>query len=58
MRRASPLAEYRFVLVDLPPITSTGTLELPIVYVDGIGVESPVFTFERRTHAGIAPVNC
>jgi len=58
MRRRSPLAEYRFVFVDLAPITSPGTLELPVVFVDGVAVESPVFTFERRPYAGIPPLNC
>lgn len=58
MRRASPLAEHRFVFLDLPPIDSPGTLELPVVYVDGVAVESPVLTFERRHYAGMAPLNC
>lgn len=58
MRRKSPLEEYRFVFVDLPPIDSPGTLQLPVVSVDGIAVESPVFTFERRPYAGTVPLNC
>jgi hypothetical protein len=58
MRRDSPLAEYRFVFADLPPIDSRGTLHLPVVFIDGAGVESPVLTFERRRFAGIVPLNC
>lgn len=58
MRRKSPLEAYRFVFVDLPPIDSPGTLQLPVVSIDGIAVESPVFTFERRPYAGTVPLNC
>ena len=58
MRRKSPLAEYRFVFTDLPSIDSPGTLKLPIVVADGAALESPVFTFERRSYAGIVPLNC
>ncbi len=57
-RRKSPLAEYRFVFSNLPPIHSPGTLELPDVLVDGVVVQSPPFTFERRMYAGIVPLNC
>lgn len=57
-RQRSPLAEYLFVFADLPPITSPGTLELPVVFVGGIAVESPLFTFERRPYAGMPPLNC
>lgn len=57
-RRKSPLAEYRFVFSNLPPINSPGTLELPAILVDGVVVASPVFAFERRTYAGIVPLNC
>ena len=58
MRRKSPLAEHRFVFVNLPPIHSSGTLELPAVFVGGVPLESPVFTFERRSYAGMVPLNC
>jgi hypothetical protein len=58
MRRKSPLAEYRFVFIDLPSIDSPGTLKLPIVVADGAVLESPIFTFERRSYAGIVPLNC
>ncbi len=58
MRRTSPLAEYRFVFSNLPPMTSPGTIELPVVLADGTVVESPVFAFERRTYAGLLPLNC
>ena len=58
MRRKSPLAEYRFVFSDLPPIDSPGTLKLPVVVADGAALESPIFTFERRSYAGIVPLNC
>ena len=57
-RRKSPLAEYRFVFSNLPPINSPGTLELPDVLFDGVVVKSPVFAFERRTYAGTVPLNC
>ena len=58
MRRGSPLAEYRFVFVGLPLIESPGTLEMPVTYADGVALESPVLTFERRTYAGMLPLNC
>ena len=58
MRRRSPLAEHRFVFVDLPPIDSPGNLQLPPVSVNGTLVESPAFTFERRAYAGVVPLNC
>lgn len=57
-RRTSPLAEYRFVFADLPLIDSPGTLRLPVVLIDGVAVESPVLTFERRSYAGMPPLNC
>jgi len=58
MRRKSPLDEYRYVFVGLPPIESPGALQLPLVSVNGIPVVSPVFTFERRPYAGLVPLNC
>ncbi len=58
MRRKSPLAEYRFIFLALPPIQSPGTVKLPAVLIDGVPVESPIFTFERRTYAGMVPLNC
>jgi len=58
MRRKSLLAEYRFVFSDLPAIDSPGTLKLPVVVADGAALESPVLTFERRSYAGIVPLNC
>lgn len=58
MRRKSPLLEYPFALLNFPPIDSPGTLQLPVVLADGFAVESPVFAFERRTHAGVVPLNC
>ena len=57
-RRKSPLAEYRFIFADLPPIDSPGTLQLPAVLVNGVRVESPVLTFERRSYVGMPPLNC
>ena len=50
--------DHRFDFVGLPPITFSGTLQLPTVYLDGVAVTSPTFTFERRPYAGIAPLNC
>ena len=58
MRRRSPLAEHRFVFVGLPPVDSPGTLEMPVVYANGVALESPLLTFERRTYAGMPPLNC
>ena len=58
MRRQSPLMEYRFVFGDLPPIHSPGTLQLPVVFADGIAIPSPLFTFDRRAYAGVVPLNC
>ena len=54
----SPLAEYRFVFSNLPPINSPGTLELPDVLVDRVVLASPIFAFERRAYAGMVPLNC
>ncbi len=50
--------EHRFDFAGLPPITFSGTLRLPTVYVDGVATTAPLFEFERRSHAGIAPLNC
>lgn len=58
MRRKSPLVEYRFVFLNFPTIHSPGTLQLPAVWVDGVVVESPTVTFERRTYASMVPLNC
>jgi hypothetical protein len=49
---------YRFDFAGLPPITFSGTLKLPTVFVDGVAVTSPVFEFERRSYAGVVPFNC
>ena len=58
MRVRRGVVDHRFDFVGLPPITFSGTLRLPTVYVDGAPVASPVFTFERRPYAGFAPLNC
>ncbi len=49
---------YRFDLMDLPPLSSRGTLELPAIYADGIALQVPTLTFERRGFVGILPLNC
>jgi hypothetical protein len=49
---------HRFDFAGLPPITFSGTLTLPTVYVDGVAITSPVFEFDRRSYAGIVPFNC
>jgi hypothetical protein len=52
------VVDHRFDFVGLPPITFSGTLTLPIVYVNGAAAISPSFAFERRPYAGVAPLNC
>jgi hypothetical protein len=52
------LVDHRFSFVGLPPIEFSGILTLPTVYVNNTAVTSPSFTFERRSHAGVAPLNC
>ncbi len=50
--------EHSFEFAALPPITFSGTLTLPAVYLDGVAVDSPLFKFDPRPYAGIAPLNC
>jgi hypothetical protein len=50
--------EHRFEFSALPPITFSGTLTLPTLYLDGVAVESPSFNFDRRQYAGVVPLNC
>jgi hypothetical protein len=50
--------EHRFEFSALPPIAFSGTLMLPRLYLDGVAVESPSFTFDRRPYAAVAPLNC
>ena len=50
--------EHRFEFSALPPISFSGTLTLPTLYLDGIAVASPSFKFDRRPYAGVTPVNC
>ena len=50
--------EHRFEFSTLPPIASTGSLKLPMIYVDGVAVDLPSFKFDWRAYAGIAPLNC
>jgi len=50
--------EHRFEFSGLPQITFPGTLKIPTVYVDGVAVNSPAFTFDRRTWVGVVPLNC
>jgi hypothetical protein len=57
-RRRSPFEEYRFVFMGFPKIDGPGSLQLPIVLVDGLPVELPELEFERKRYAGIAPINC
>jgi len=52
------LRDHYFYFVDVPEFSSPGTLTLPAVYLDGVGVIAPVFTFERRPHAAFVPLNC
>ncbi len=60
LRRAERrgVLQTQFDFAGLPPITFSGKLHLPTVYVDGVAVTSPVFEFERRHYAGIVPFNC
>ena len=48
----------QFDFVGLPPITFSGTLKLPLIVVDGLRIQLPVFEFERRPYASIVPLNC
>ena len=50
--------EHRFEFSALPPITFSGTLRLPTLYLDGVAVESPPFKFDRRPYASVVPLNC
>jgi hypothetical protein len=50
--------EHRFEFSALPPITFSGTLRLPTLYLDGVAVASPSFNFDRRPYAGVVPLNC
>jgi hypothetical protein len=49
---------HRFEFVGLPAIEFSGTLTLPVIVVDGVKVQLPVFEFERRPYGGFAPLNC
>ena len=50
--------EHRYVFVGVEPLPASGSHRLPEILVDGERVSLPVFTFERRIHAGITPINC
>ena len=50
--------EHTFEFSALPSIAFSGTLTLPTVYLDGVAVVSPSFKFDRRSYAGVAPLNC
>jgi hypothetical protein len=52
------LRDHYFYFVDVPEFSSPGRLTLPAVYLDGVEVIAPVFTFERRPHAAFVPLNC
>jgi hypothetical protein len=52
------ILEHRFAFSGLPPITFSGTLTVPTLYLDGVAVDSPSFRFERRQWAGVVPFNC
>ena len=52
------VVEHKFIFSALPPIESSGTLKLPTLYLDGFAVDSPLFKFDRRRYAGVAPLNC
>ena len=56
--RRQGILEHRYQLVGLPTITSSGALRLPVIFVNGVAVESPVFKFDRRPYAGVVPLNC
>ena len=57
LRRRGVL-EHRFEFSALPPIAFSGILKLPTLYLDGVAVDSPSFKFDRRSYAGVAPLNC
>jgi hypothetical protein len=56
--RRQGILEYRYEFSGLPPITFSGTLKVPTLYLDGVAVTSPQFTFDRRPWAGALPLNC
>ena len=56
--RRQGVLEHRFEFSGLPPIAFSGSLRLPSLLVDGAEVDTPSFRFDRRTYAGVAPMNC
>jgi len=52
------LVDHYFDFVGLPPISHPGSLRLPTVYLGGLAVTPPMFTFELRPFATIVPLNC
>ena len=58
MLQRQGLREHKFDFLAPPPTAFSGTLKLPTLYLDGVAVDSPLFKFERRSYAGVAPLNC
>jgi hypothetical protein len=52
------ILEHRYEFSGLPPITFSGALKVPTLYLDGVAVASPPFKFDRRPWAGVVPLNC
>ena len=58
IRPGPTLSTLRFVFVGLGEISAPGTLTLPVIYVNGAAVQLPPISFERRSYAGVLPLNC
>ena len=58
VRPPPKLSTLRFVFVGLGDISAPGNLTLPVIYVNGTAVQLPPLSFERRTYAGVLPLNC
>lgn len=56
--RDAAVAEYLFEFVDLPPLSSPGSLKLPVVYAGDVAVSLPLIRFDRRAYVGVLPLNC
>ena len=48
---------YRFAFAE-SVASASGSLELPVIQLDGVPVHLPVLQFTTRPTAGIVPLNC
>jgi len=51
-------AIYRFAVPRLPPLPTSGSIQLPMVYVNGVRFPAPRIRFEKKTFVGALPLNC